>query len=311
VPALPPCNCALGSEGDTLWPLLANTIAWGISAPLDHEARDPDLPDVFGGSFDRHSCIHAHWALLSLYRTVGDTTQAAVWSRRLSDTVLWDAWRNTQANPLIPSYRNGWFLLLLSELAQHGRTGASFTALRTTAEQALCTWLQANAGNDGLLAWGQHESWLFAFLLLQLSAPDPRSNAVSVMNALYGSTVSSWRQRWRNLPSIIETLDLLRGQPPWLTSAMVASFGLGAAGITPGHAVGERITHAWPVAVLARTDATMCGLLQQFVRDWLAQPTNWQYQLPTDTPATQKARFRNNSHWTPQFLWMALRLRCP
>src|SRR5262249_54007662 len=114
-----------------------------------------------------------------------------------------------------------------------------------------------------------------------------------------------------HLPSIIETVDLLRGQTPWLKPAMVASFGLGATGIAPGHAVGEVITHAWPVAVLARTDATMCSLLQKFVKDWLAEPANWQYQLPNDTPATQKDRFTNNSHWTPQFLWMAMRLRCP
>src|SRR5262249_27577874 len=125
-----------------------------------------------------------------------------------------------------------------------------------------------------------------------------------------------------HLPSIIETVDLLRGQARWLTPAMLTSTlfggstafgGLGAAGLAAGHAVGERITHAWPVAVLARTDATMCGLLQGFVRDWLAHPENWQYRLsPTENLATAATpRFSNNSHWTPQFLWTALRLRCP
>src|SRR5262249_25742174 len=157
--------------------------------PLDHDPTDPGLPNVFGGSYDRHSCIHAHWALLSLYRTVGDTTQATFWSNRLSDIVLNNAWSYMQSHPRIPSYRNGWFVLLLSELSQHGRNSASFQALRTTAERTLCKWLQTSANDTAVLDWGQHDSWLFAFLLLQLSAPTSPS-VLSVMSQLYGSTVA-------------------------------------------------------------------------------------------------------------------------
>jgi hypothetical protein len=144
------------------------------------------------------------------------------------------------------------------------------------------------------------------------------------MNALYGSTVATKRAFWRgravarndfmHVPSIIETLDLLRGQPAWLTPARLTSFGgLDPTGLAPGHKVGEKITHAWPVAVLSRTDPTMCTLLQGFVRDWRAQPANWQYRLSPVEDITTGAtpRFTNNSHWTPQFLWMAMRLRCP
>jgi Protein of unknown function (DUF2891) len=323
MPALPPCSCSLATDGDPLWPLLADTIFSGITAGLDHDDTDPGPPDVFGGSYDYHSCIHAHWAFLSLSRTVGDTARAAQGLARLTDTVLNSAWTFLQSSPRIPSYRYGWFVLLLSELSQHpSRNTASLQRLRATVEQTLCRWLQANAGDISVIDQGQHTSWLFAFLLLQVSAPTA-PNVLSDMTVLYGSTVAAQRAAWRSravrpgdfmhVPSIIETLDLLRGQAPWLTSARVTSSGgLGATGLSPGHEVGERITHAWPVAVLSRTDPTMCSLLQGFVRDWRAQPTNWQYRLsPVESLATAKARFAGNSHWTPQFLWMAMRLRCP
>jgi hypothetical protein len=242
---------------------------------------------------------------------------------RLSDTVLNNVWTFLQSSQRIPSYRYGWFVLLLSELSQHpGRNTTSLQRCRATVKQTLCRWLQTNAGDRAVIDQGQHTSWLFAFLLLQLSAPTSPT-VIADMNTLYGSTVANQRASWRSravssgdfmhVPSIIETLDLLRGQTPWLTSARVTGFGgLGATGLSPGHEVGERITHAWPVAVLSRTDTTMCTLLQGFVRDWRAQPTNWQYRLsPVESLTTATTRFTNNSHWIPQFLWLTLRLRCP
>jgi hypothetical protein len=332
MPALPACSCALGTDGDTLWPLLADTIWSGITTALDHDTADPGPPDVFGGSFDYHSCIHAHWAFLNLSRTVGDTKRATDGLTRLPESVLTSAWTFIKSSSRVPSYRFGWFALLLSEISQHpGRSTSSLQTLRGQVEQALCDWLWTNRTDTAVIDQGQHTSWLFAFLLLQLAAP-ASSTVVSQMSAMYGSTVDTQRGLWRgraakgndfmHLPCIVETVDLLRGKAPWLTPAKLTSTlfggstavgGLGAAGLTPGHAVGERITHAWPVAVLARTDTTMCGLLQGFVTDWLAHPENWQYRLsPTEDIKTKATpRFTNNSHWTPQFLWMAMRLRCP
>jgi hypothetical protein len=335
MPALPACSCALGTDGDTLWPLLADTIWSGITAPLDLYPADPHTaPHVFTGSFDYHSCIHAHWAFLNIARTVGDATRAASGLGRLPESVLsseWSFMESITQSTRISSYRWGWFALLLSEISQHtGRNTLGLRALRGQVERKLCDWLLANQGDSTFIDTGWHWSWLFAFLLLQLSDPITPT-VVSQMTLMYTTTVDGQRTNWHMraavggefmfLPCIVETVDLLRRRAPWLTAAMLTSTffaagsavgGLGAAGLAPGHAVGERITHAWPVAVLARTDPAMCTLLNGFVHDWLAHPENWQYRLSATEPtATATARFTNNSHWTPQFLWMALRLRCP
>ena len=345
MPALPACSCALGTDGETLWPLLADSIWSGITAPtpLNHDSSDPDAaPHVFIGSYDYHSCIHAHWAFLSIARTVGDATRIASGLARLPESILTSEWAFMEPNPTstsgsrwasVSSYRWGWFALLLSEISQHtGRNTLALQTLRGRVERKLCDWLLAQQGNSTFIDTGWHWSWLFAFLLLQLS--DPITPTVqSQMTLMYAGTVDNQRNNWHAraaaggefmfLPCIVETVDLLRRRtPPWLTAAMLtspsspffipagtAAGGLGAAGLAPGHAVGERITHAWPVALLARTDPAMCRLLNGFVTDWLAHPENWRYRLPTADPG-QAARFTTNSHWTPQFLWMAMSLRC-
>lgn len=325
IPATPPCACAVGADGDALRVRIAATIEQTAATTTPHDGgsvtgqRGPS--GLFGTNFDYHSAIHAHWALLNLYRSSADTAALTRALTRASEASIAAEWAFLQrpANLAFElPYGRAWFVLLLSELAREpARNLPAAVARRDAAELELIDWLEANraqASDDATL--GVHDSWLFALLLLVMSAP-ASSTIRARIDAIFASVVATNRATWRtrasrpndflHVPSIIDTLDLLRGQPAAVTASTVAPSRI--ATLTGGHEIGEELTRLWPIALLARTDPAMCRLLGTRLTEWLAHPEHWEFG-PTTPHAAWSARFSDNSHWTPQFLWMAMRLRC-
>jgi outer membrane protein OmpA-like peptidoglycan-associated protein len=323
--APPACACALGADGDALRGRLACTIEQAIQTTSPHDSgattRAIGPSTMFSGNFDYHSAVHAHWALLNLYRTSADNAGSARTLTRVAEANIDSEWRFLQqpANVAFERpYGRAWFVLLLSELAAApGRNLAPAQTRREHAERQLLEWLEQNtarAADNGTI--GQHGSWLFALLLLVMATP-VLPGAGPRIDALYASVVGPARARWRtrvslasdflNVPAIIDTLDLLRGRPAQVTATTIAASRI--ATVAGGHAVGEEMTRLWPVAILARTDPAMCHLLRTRVGEWLQHPEHWEFG-PTLPRSPWETRFTDNSHWTPQFLWMAMRLRC-
>lgn|GEM_PF-2238821 len=319
-PALPTCACGLGRVGNTLRRKLASTLDQTVRTTTPFAGpRGPT--GLFGSNFDYHSAVHAHWARLQIARVTGDRTRQARALGRVTEARLdrERAFLTAPANATFElPYGRAWLVLLLSEVAQYpGRATRAAVSRRRTAEQELLTWLERNtstASNNATI--GQHDSWLFALLLLVISRPIlPGANAR--IERLMRGTVARHRATWRartslaldflNVPSIIDTLDLLTGRRPAITPRSVASSRI--ATVSAGHAVGEEMTRLWPVAILARRDPAMCRILRARIAEWARHPEHWAFGPRTPRPAWL-ARFRNNSHWTPQFLWMAISLRC-
>jgi hypothetical protein len=327
-PTLPSCGCGLGADGEALRARLAATIEQTIGTTSPHADRVGPT-GLFAGNFDYHSAVHAHWAITSLSRVTGDAAASARALGRLSERSLAAEWAFLQqsANAAFElPYGRAWFVLLLSELAANaGRGTRAAHALREDAERQLLGWLEGNtsaAGDEATI--GQHQSWLFAFLLLVMSGPVLPGAGLRI-DALYNTVVASRRAGWRartsprtptlsnpgedflHVPAIIDTLDILRGGTPFLTAATFAPSRI--ATLPAGHMVGLEMTRLWPVALLARRDPAMCAFLQRCMSEWLHHPEHWEMGPATPAPSWS-ARFQNNSHWTPQFLWMALKLRC-
>ncbi|MGD1895441.1 MAG: DUF2891 family protein [Phormidesmis sp.] len=77
---------------------------------------------VFTGSFDWHSSVHAHWALLSMARLTNDVPLQKKLLSRLTPKNL-EAERtflnNAENAEFEMPYGRAWLLLMLSELSKH------------------------------------------------------------------------------------------------------------------------------------------------------------------------------------------------
>ncbi|MEQ1634720.1 MAG: DUF2891 family protein, partial [Planctomycetota bacterium] len=144
---------------------------------------------VFDGSYDWHSCIAAHWALLSMSRSLRDAETAKWTLARLPSAALQQelallasaeetSASNTSA--LFRPYADAWLLLLLDEMTRHdGIETAAIAKLRNDAEAALLTRLELSAfpevppsahASTGTFR-GDYQSFLFGYLAMQLVAP--------------------------------------------------------------------------------------------------------------------------------------------
>ena len=74
---------------------------------------------MFGGSYDWHSCVHAHWALSSMARAHNDADLEDFLLQRLNPHSLARVADELSAAPEFElPYGQAWLLLLLCELSQ-------------------------------------------------------------------------------------------------------------------------------------------------------------------------------------------------
>lgn len=174
--------------------------------------RRQGQPTIFDGSYDWHSCIAAHWALLCMARVHGDSALAARIAERLSPAALEqerklfrdpagnerareaapadvDAPRATRARRFFVPYADAWFLLVLAELQRvPGRDDEALRALRAETEHRLLTWLATNAVPPGSTEEadlrGDYRAWLFPLLALQLAGTSDESRSARLATLL-------------------------------------------------------------------------------------------------------------------------------
>jgi hypothetical protein len=130
---------------------------------------------VFTGSFDWHSSVHAHWALLSMARLTYDMPlQHKLLSRLTPENI--EAERtflnNVENIEFEMPYGRAWLLLMLAELSKHEENNnLLLNTFREELEQQLTLWLEQNSALDKVILNGNYQPWLFIFLLLQFSQP--------------------------------------------------------------------------------------------------------------------------------------------
>ena len=174
---------------DRVLPRMLELLREGLDVPEPNTSftKRMERETVFDGSYDWHSCVIAHWALLVQARWDEDE-QASEWVRaRLpiekleyeSETLLTRTKKFSRLSP----YDEAWFLMLLSELDRHPDkdedAATRLTTLREAHEAKLLDELterkfpeHRTRGEDGRdLFSGFYSSWLWGYLLLRWSEP--------------------------------------------------------------------------------------------------------------------------------------------
>lgn len=275
-------------------------IRLGIETLEPHHSS-PGGPGPFAGSFDWHSCVHAHWALLSMER-MGGLPRDPWLAERLSSAVLLTEMDFLDDEPAFElPYGRAWFLLLLAELRIQGRADAALRALYSRLEIELLDDLENRPfpenPEQAQPYLGTHNSWIFAHWMLTLAAQNCGDD-VSPHQALYEQRIRpALSDLDAHAPLPIDFLDLkiMADLERQLWEAVPAP----ARAFTAvpdtrsreyGHTLGRLFQELWPRAV---SDPAS---VQVRLEALLANPDIWR----TD--------FHNVGHWVPQFAWMVVYL---
>jgi hypothetical protein len=285
---------------------LVSPIRLGILTLEPHTQASSGGGELFAGSFDWHSCVHAHWALLGIARLGADAELEAFLRARLTDDALEAerAYLAAEREFELP-YGRAWLLLLLSELSRRGR---KFERLFSETEAAVLGWLEATPFPDGLNeprrrqidrpVRGDHYSWLFAWCLTALAGAGGgrlarlRSEKLEPARAEIERSPQT-EHDFLHLRSLLALADRLAGRVSAWSYEPVAPFGE----ITPenAHAPGAAVSRLWPLAWDAGAGDPRAGaLLSEALADLRTRPAEW------------RGDFHCVSHWVPQFLWLAL-----
>lgn len=316
------------SEFQTLTSQLKNVIRTGMLNTKEH-AEPPytggylEKYKPFDGSYDFHSSVHAHWALLSLARVTNDETLKREMFGRLTADRL-KAVAQALLHPPDPTkeenYGAFWFLILLRELEKHETypDKSQLKALREQVETKLVSWLEKPsmpsywANGEGyqskykdMYQRGDHFSWSHLFWLIKKS--DPVSQDVKTRLSVLEKT------RW---PRVKRQLSTYKGVD-WdfvynpAQVSLIEQFGsekptvLYSAPPPPAiptevkfdnvHRLGPDLIHNWALADdIANGNVTACLTFYQRLRDVANNEGVW------------KKNFLLASHWTPQFIWFGL-----
>lgn len=261
---------------------------------------------VFTGSFDWHSSVHAHWALLSIARLTDDALLQSKLLSRLTCENL-EAERtflnNAENIEFEMPYGRAWLLLMLVELSKHGENNnLLLSSFQKELEQQLTLWLEQNSASNEVILNGGHQPWLFIFLLLQFSQPKlevlHRLEALRSQIENIRETIATAQPEESDsfyLPAILYLIDQTK-QPRekvfYYYDNVTLKFNQNLS-FKNCHQAGINVVRLWPYAL----EKPVSGGGSRFFKGLeriLSQPGQW------------KGRFELISHWVPQFIWLGL-----
>lgn len=304
LPLAPPLYCGKSTETLQARRPLAQQII-----PVLLESIDRGFPHgasysfgVFGDGFDWHSSVHAHWALLSMARILGDkVTQDKVLARLTPDAL--EKQRDYLANN--PNYElpygQAWLLLMLAELKKTPAKFPDSAALLERETQArVLQWLEGYTlpeNRDGRCR-GDYYSWILSYRLAKQAAalsgtPNPRIDALAKKAATPECFTSTPEGLDFIDPAAVAAINA--GKPFTGKDALDSINNLGWVNINNCHKVGVAISRAWPSAVAShKGDPQACQKFDAVI-----------HSLTTDTDPW-KDGFQSVSHWIPQLVWYGI-----
>ena len=258
---------------------------------------------IFTGNYDWHSSVHAHWALLSMARVSGDADLQTRILARLSPANLSAEHQFLAAETRFElPYGRAWLLLLLRELEKHPHDYAELAPLRALIETQVIEWLEqtpfeasAPKTTGANIACGSHQSWLFAYLLLQLSAPSAATKRR--LDALFPRIDAARRRiaRARHtdydflfLPAVLRVIDKTHRLSTTERYCHSTRAHWRKLDLSNAHTAGANVTRLWPRAFE--------GKFERATRAILKNREQWADD------------FHLVSHWVPQFIWLGAML---
>lgn len=290
---------------------LAEVVLAGIDDPR-RDARFPGGTGPFAGSWDWHSCVHAHWALACIARVHEDEALERVVQQRLGAEALRAEGRWLAERPAFElPYGRAWLLLLLDELGRREVAVVlrdAVSALRAEQEAAVVSWLDRSPYPEQPPRFvATHGSWLFALTMLALSRP--RSEAVRAAMPAMRARAEAQRSAiaaqaplpvdFLYLPAVQAMLDRLdddpgaASPPPCPEERALLVLPETAPTRADAHSAGAAMVRLWPHAMeAARGDAPSARRVVTALALMFHRVDCW------------GESFEHVGHWVPQFMWM-------
>lgn len=289
--------------GDVIWE--------GINTTSEHDQSSAGK-GLFNGSWDWHSAVHAHWALLVMARTRGDADLEARLEKRFNTAAVQAERKFLNADKTFEvPYGRAWLLLTLSELARRSSAGKAILTFRQEVEDFVLDWLETSDYPEPRTApafSAVHDSWLFAYLLTVLSQPQStaaldrlralRKKKLEPQRAAVGKTPDK-PSDFLYLPAVQATID--RVDPTGTGTPAAYPPGVSPPLADPpltdanAHSAGAALVRIWPHAIDAQAgDKAACTRFHTRTNELFSRMDQW-----ADS-------FQHVAHWVPQFMWMAL-----
>jgi len=292
-----------------------------VARPSTNVVRKAAGASLFDGSYDWHSNLFAHWALLVHARRAGDEALAAWVLEPLTPGALLEERARLAEMPRrrrrVFPYGEGWLLQLLAELERHREVADGTRAWRREIERELLAWLEEQPFPDmperarkgaleGRRFVGTYRSW--AWCWFQLARSRPLGEGVEErLHALYDDKLAphvpamlrepaSTAYEFLDVPAIAVLAHRVRGDGATLELPEFAPGPELPAKVTlrDTHALGKWISRLWPLAVAAHDDAAARAALDAELARYLARTDLWD------------GDFTVIRHWIPQFLWFTV-----
>ncbi len=271
---------------------------------------------LFDGSYDWHSCIFAHWALLTQARRDGDHGRVARILARLPDEALAEERARLAVadlgGRLTYSYGQCWLLRLLSELERDRAVAPSTRAFREETELQLLEFLEAapfpELEGDRLIEGrgviGYYSSWAFTWYQVMAAGPVTEGARERLLR-MCEERLGPWREQLvtpvdpRSFEFLwVPTLGyLVDAQVPF--DPPLEPYALDPRGVLPGevtmgttHLLGVHASRLWPLSLRAARDVEAAAELDRELAELLERPELWD------------GDFAVVSHWMPQFIWL-------
>lgn len=288
---------------------LSEIILEGVNTRTPHDKTKVATGGVFTGSWDWHSAVHGHWALLSIARVTGNKTLATKLDTLLDDTSLQAERKFLNSDKGFETpYGRAWLLLLLTELAPRRSTSKFVASFKQEVEDFMLDWLEKNNyPESGTTFNAAHDSWLFAYMLFVMSKPKS-AKVVARLKALRTKKIDPNRKKlgtivhtgddFLYLPAVqavIDRVDPAGGTPapyPVSVSPPLADPPLTNKN---AHSAGAALVRIWPYAIDSHAgDTKACARFHARLNEMFSRTDHW-----ADS-------FEQVAHWVPQFMWMAM-----
>lgn len=266
-----------------------------------HNLHAPENDSDFRGSFDWHSDVHAHWALLSMARITKDADLEKKMLDILTIERLEKEYQFLTSKQYInfeKPYGRAWFLLLLWELNHRAiAKNEKFKTIRKNLTDDMIQWLSNSnfpeAGGDTLI--GTHDSWLMGLFLFD-TAKSQNVKTRKVVTDLVQNKMLAFADKIENHQ--MEDFDflylpalkyLLHPDHRYQNSSLPLPSTTQFACHYPGAIQVSLWAHS---AQCARRDSNACAVVKNISQEFYKQTLLW------------KDNFDCVTHWVPQFTWM-------
>ncbi|MAW61547.1 MAG: hypothetical protein CMJ94_12020 [Planctomycetes bacterium] len=274
---------------------------------------------LFQGSYDWHSNLFAHWALLTIARVEGDTelrdwlleplTLEAIAAERGRVNEIA---KRERPLPTFP-YDQGWLLLFLTEYEKtFEELPEEVRAFRLEVETRLLDWLenspfpaQVSSRFEKGRYPGFYRSWLFSWYQVRLSQPISEK-ALERLATLQRERITLARDALLAqtephpfdffyvpaMPTLIHAIAPFEGEAPALITPALTPLPEQVS-LRDVHVLGTEVSHMWPLAARAHAgDTDAKAELNRRMTRFLAREDLWAEDFTVVT------------HWVPQFLWL-------